>query len=179
MSPNTATRRQFVKRAGLYVASSTLVLPAGFACSADDNDDSDGYLPYPPWQAKANAFEAGGKCCWTSSAPAPAGQGGPENHLPMVSVDDNGELKVWMQDGHPMNEEHWITTVYVRDQRGIVLELADFGEQELYSQYESTEFEWTESTPAINIEIPPGTTQLKAYAYCNLHRHWAGDIVNV
>ncbi len=177
MSPKSPTRRQFVKRAGLYIASSSIVLPAGFACSSDEDGGNDGYLPYPPWQSKANALENGANCCWTAAQPG--GEGGPANHAPMLSVSDNGELKVWLEEGHPMTAAHWITTAYVRDQRGVVLELADFGERDIFPQFLSADNEWRESTPLINIELPAGTTEVKAYAYCSLHQHWASPVLAI
>jgi len=129
----------------------------------------------PEWQQIADGLESSNQCCWNSGdLPTGASAGAPEEHLPVVTVTDPGLLKVTFVENHPMTAEHWITTLYVRDQNGIVIVLRDFGQAALLPQFARDEVPEIE-----DVQAPRGTTQVRAYSYCNLHQAWVGDLTEL
>jgi desulfoferrodoxin (superoxide reductase-like protein) len=65
---------------------------------------------------------------------------------------------------HGMAEGHWITTIFVEDERGNVLHL-----QELMGRGPGV------GMPVTTFRVPPGVRTLTAYTYCNLHDCWSSD----
>lgn len=171
MSENYQSRRGFIQ--GALAASAVVAVPNTFACSGEDDADG-GAVVIPEWQQIADGLEESNQCCWTRAQPATGeGAGGVDPHVPVVSVNRTGRVEVTFAMPHPMTEAHWITTIYVRDQNGLVIGLRDFGQAALLPQFSRGE------VPSLAFQAPPGTTQVRAYAYCNLHQHWAGDVTNV
>lgn len=172
MSLKSPSRRQFIKKSGLSAAVTSFVLPAGFACGSDDDEP---FEPVLDWESKASALEKSANCCWTAASEPGADSdnaGRAPNHAPVVGTTADGDLKVWLASGHPMTEAHWITSMYVKDQRGVVIWYVNFGEERILPSQVATTPQWMEETPAILIRPPSGTTLVKAYAYCNLHQNW-------
>jgi desulfoferrodoxin (superoxide reductase-like protein) len=94
-------------------------------------------------------------------------------HLPRVTLSDTDDIEVRFEEDHPMTTEHWITTLYVRDQDGVVIGFRDFGQSALLPQYSRDE------VPELSFPAPIRTQWVRAYAYCNLHQHWAGDVLQL
>ncbi|MET0414174.1 MAG: hypothetical protein ABW217_22885, partial [Polyangiaceae bacterium] len=67
---------------------------------------------------------------------------------------------------------HWLTVMYVRDQNNVVVYLRDFGQEQIKQQY-------LNQNPTFSFDVPPGTTSLRAYSFCNLHQHWRGRRVEI
>ena len=92
----------------------------------------------------------------------------PDYHLPIVSIDqEKGYVNAYV--AHVMQREHWITTVYFRDQEGTVFYLKELlpGDSDLDNNGNPKEKGVTWYT-----EIPKGATKVAAFAFCNLHGHW-------
>lgn len=170
MSENHQSRRGFMQ--GALAVSAVVAVPSSFACSSEDN--SEGAVVIPEWQQIADGLEESNQCCWTRSAPATGqGAGAAATHVPVVTVSGTGLVQVTFAMAHPMTSAHWITTIYVRDQDGLVIGLRDFGQAALLPQFSRGEI------PEMQFQAPPGTRQVRAYSYCNLHQHWAGDVESV
>ena len=145
--------------------------PGSFGCS-DGNLDA--AVVVPEWQSIAAGLEArGGPCCWTEANPDTSeGAGMASNHAPVLSIDSDGVATVSLAAEHPMDPpsagvKHWITTMYAKNQDGVVVGFQDFGQLEVLPQWAGRR------NPSLEFVIPAGTTSLRAYAYCNLHDHWA------
>lgn len=171
MSEIYQNRRGFIR--GAMAVSATVLVPSSFACSGED-DDPEGAMVIPEWQQMADGLEESNQCCWTRAQPATGeGAGGVDPHVPIVTVSRSGLVEVTFAAAHPMTAAHWISTIYVRNQNNLVIGLRDYGQAALLPQYSRGE------VPGMRFQAPPGTTRVQAYAYCNLHQHWAGDAVNV
>jgi desulfoferrodoxin (superoxide reductase-like protein) len=179
MSESNQSRRGFIK--GTLAMSAVVVVPAGLACSSDD--PAEGAIVVPEWQEIADGLEAPkGPCCYTAAAPpaanvANAGQA--SNHLPVLAIANSGTVTVTLGAAHPMVREngttraHWITTMYVRDQDGLVIGFQDFGQTEVKPQFEGR------TNPSLSFSLPPGTTRVRAFSYCNQHDVWATEFESV
>lgn len=175
LAPHPAARRQGRRWRALTLAAALF----GGACSS--NGDVRGAVAVPEWQALADGLEApDGPCCYTAGDlpdPTSPGSGAPESHLPLVSIDPDWRLTVSLAAPHPMTRgdaetaPHWITTMYVRDQNGVVLGLRDFGQNEVKPQFADR------NAPSLQVLLPPGTERVRAFSFCNQHENWASDIV--
>lgn len=173
MSESNQSRRGFIK--GTLAIGAVVAVPSGLACSSDD--PAEGAVVIPEWQEIADGLEApNGPCCYTATAPPGAGvanAGQASNHLPVLTIANNGTVTVSLATPHPMIRQngatraHWITTMYVRDQDGLVIGFRDFGQLEVKPQFEGR------SNPSLSFSLPPGTTRVRAFSYCNLHDVWA------
>jgi desulfoferrodoxin (superoxide reductase-like protein) len=83
-------------------------------------------------------------------------------HVPTIVV-DKASGTATVSSTHPMTEAHWLTTIYVRDQDGVVIHLIEFLARGTGAATAAT----------TTFSIPSGTTSLTAYAYCNLHDAWS------
>jgi len=176
MSESNHSRRGFIK--GTLAMSAVVVVPSGLGCSSDD-DAGGGAVVIPEWQEIADGLEApNGPCCYTATAPPSAtvpNPGKATNHLPVLAIASNGTVTVSLAEPHPMVREngttraHWITTMYVRDQDGLVIGFRDFGQLEVKPQFEGR------NNPSLTFSLPPGTTRVRAFSYCNQHDAWASD----
>ena len=102
-----------------------------------------------------------------SNLPADPEANKPAAHLPMVMIDQAaGYANVFIN--HVMQPAHWITTVYFRDQDGTVFYLKELlpGDVDLDAGGNPVEKGVT-----VSVKIPQGTTQVAAFAFCNLHIH--------
>ena len=89
-------------------------------------------------------------------------------HVPAIVV-DKARGTATVSSTHPMTEAHWLTTIYVRDQDGVVIHLIEF----LARGADAA------TTATTTFSIPSGTTSMTAYAYCNLHDAWSSAEVAV
>lgn len=182
MSDRVQNRREFLAQSGML--ASAAALPAALtACSSED--DPPGVQPNLEWEDTADGLEQSPLCCWTGD-PAEVAQGSPSvgAHLPEISFETvNGRLRATVstlgdENGtgqaapHPMTAVHWLTVMYVRDQNNVVIYLRDFGQEQIKQQY-------LNQNPTFTFDVPPGTTSLRAYSFCNLHQHWRGERVEI
>jgi desulfoferrodoxin (superoxide reductase-like protein) len=164
------SRRAFSRRS---LAAGAIAL-SGLACS---DGNTDGPVLVPEWQSIAAGLEAtGGPCCWTEENPDTSeGAGMASNHAPLISVDSDGIATVSLAAEHPMDPEsagveHWITTMYAKNQDDVVVGFQHFGQTEVLPQWSGRR------NPSLEFAVPAGTTSLRAYSYCNLHDHWASKV---
>jgi desulfoferrodoxin (superoxide reductase-like protein) len=105
------------------------------------------------WEARANELENQGPL-YTAIAPG-KWRGKESSHVPVASFVAG---KISIVTKHPMTPEHFITTHYVKNQRGIVIGLK--------------EFTGTDPQAKSMFPLPKGTTTVIVYSHCNLHDLW-------
>ncbi len=165
-SDTTMTRRGFFKMAGL--ATATIAIPSSlWACGGEvqfANPDAANYTSEAPrneaWEDLAEMHE---QELYTAEDPGPWADK-IDVHVPMITLNE-GEGTVTVSVMHGMSQEHWIPTIYVRDQDGIVVGLVEL------------DGDAPEATGTFT--LPRGTTRVTAYAYCNLHAHWTAESMRV
>ena len=82
-----------------------------------------------------------------------------EKHLPVVEVNkDVVQAKVGADD-HPMDEDHYITWVYLETTRGGSLRVLKPGDQ-----------------PQVEFRLSDGERPLALYEYCNRHGLWKAEL---
>ena len=81
---------------------------------------------------------------------------GEESHVPIIDIEGNKALIRVGRHTHPMAAEHRIEWVAVTDGKRI-----DIQKLELTT------------TPMVDFTIRGGETNLKAYAFCNIHGLWS------
>lgn len=159
------------QRASLQAAllpCAALVAAAFLACGNADNTRSASVVP--EWQQVADGLESSSQCCFRrDGVPTGAGAGAPEMHLPLVALTDEDVIEVSFEADPVMTAEHWITTLYVRDQDAVVIGYRDFGQSALLPQFSRNE------VPSLEFPAPLRTEWVRAFSYCNLHQHWASD----
>lgn len=81
-------------------------------------------------------------------------------HVPTVTIDANkGKAVV---KGHPMTNEHYITDIWIYDDKGLMVTCVKMN---------------SSSTAELAFSIPLGTKNLTVYEHCNLHGVWATNII--
>jgi desulfoferrodoxin (superoxide reductase-like protein) len=90
-------------------------------------------------------------------------------HVPMVQ---QSGYTVQAYVTHPMDVDHWITTIYAKDQGGKIIYLKEFIPNAVESDKEP-------EYPAIDFDVPVGTTSFTVYAFCNKHDNWITDTFTV
>lgn len=176
MSDKAQSRRKFLANTSAITAA--VALPAAVVGCSDDKQPT--VDVNPEWEEIADGLEQSKQCCWTGDEnPVPANRPTVGAHLPEIEfseVDGRMRARVFTLGDeagsgtlspHPMLREHWITTMYARNQDGVIVYLRDFGESEIKQQF-------INSSPEMEFDVPAGTTWLRAYAFCNLHQHWRG-----
>lgn len=78
-------------------------------------------------------------------------------HLPILTF-HNERREATVYTNHVMNEEHWIELQYLRDQDQKLIAAKQYSPQDALAR-------WT-------FPLPPETTEIFAYSYCNLHGLW-------
>jgi len=152
------TRREFFTFLG--GAGATAAVPAMLSGCLELPAPQPGGGANDAWERRAQQLEdsngvytAGNEGMW-------AGKAG--THVPQIEFDTAaGTARIF--NTHPMTEGHWITTIYVRDQGGAVIHLVEFVVRGASAATEAT----------TTFTVPAGTTQITAYAYCNLHDAWS------
>lgn len=143
-----------------------------FACGNADNTRSASVVP--EWQQVADGLESSAQCCWSSEdLPTGEGAGAPEMHLPRIALSADDVIEVSFEADPAMTAEHWITTLYVRDQDAVVIGFRDFGQSALLPQFSRNE------VPSLEFPAPLRTEWVRAYSYCNLHQHWVSDVLEL
>jgi desulfoferrodoxin (superoxide reductase-like protein) len=150
MSRRSVGRRDFIKYNGLVaitVAVPSWVGSRGAEAAAAKND---------AWQARAKELEAKGPP-YTAAAPG-KWKGKEGSHVPVATFDSSG---VTVVTKHPMTPEHFITTHYIKNEKGTVIGLKEF----------------TPSDPAAKstFPLPKGTTTITVWSNCNLHDLWNAE----
>jgi superoxide reductase len=106
------------------------------------------------WQARAKELEGKGPI-YTATAPG-KWKGKEGSHVPVASF-EAGQVTILTK--HPMTTEHWITTHYIKNQKGDVIGLKEFA--------------GTDPEAKSTFPVPKGTTILTVYSHCNLHDLWS------
>lgn len=150
----TQTRRAFLKTTATLATIATVPLLPG--C---DSDDEDGAPINQAWEDRAEQLE---QITWTAGNPGDK----PEVHIPESTYDASAR-SVTVAVPHVMVADHWITTIYIRDQDGVVIGLQEYAVPTAEAE-----------SPTIDFPLPSSTTRITAYAYCNLHDNWAEDSVS-
>ena len=148
-------RREFLAGAATVLAGGILVACGGDAVSDSGASGTTG-LVNQDWEDLAGMLEAEG--VFTVANPGIwAGKEG--SHTPAAVVAGS---EVTVVTTHGMDPDHWITTLYIRDQNGVVVGLAELDA----------------SSPAgeATFVLPAGTTAVTPYAHCNDHGLWRGDV---
>ena len=150
-------RRELVKTMGLLLTLPVVSKLTGCKEEVNINDE---------WESKVTSLEEAD----VLSATEPGEWEGKEgSHVPEVT--DNGDGTVTLSTPHGMtppsddDAEHYIDVIYLKDQNGTVIGLAEFT---------------AEDEEAITtITLPAGTTQVVGYSSCNLHGLWQSESVSV
>jgi desulfoferrodoxin (superoxide reductase-like protein) len=124
--------------------------------------DPGGVEPNEDWESLGETYEAGP--IYTQNE---AGEwaGKEAVHVPQITLNEgNGSLSVLVM--HEMNDAHWIPAIYIRDQAGVIVGLKDYG-------IDAWNGDAGDGSPTATFVVPQGTTQITAFAYCNLHDHWS------
>ena len=82
-----------------------------------------------------------------------------ELHLPVVEF---GYGSVSVKSKHPMEEGHWINTLYIKDQSEAVIGLKQFKPED--------DLAWSV------FPVPIGTKKILAFAFCTVHDHWCEKV---
>ena len=116
------------------------------------------------WQARATQLENLTRLGYGefSAANPSKWQGKEATHVPIV---EQAGTFVQAYVMHPMDVDHWITTIYAKDQTGKVIYLKEFIPNSVDSE---EEFEYA----SITFEVPIETTSFYVYAFCNKHDNW-------
>ncbi len=116
--------------------------------------------PNPEWEDEAEelegdkVYDANDK--WMGQDLAPS-------HVPQMEI-LSGKLSVTLP--HPMEHDHYITDIYVRDQRGVIVGFHEFkrpaeGDDEL--------------GVTANFDVPLRASKVRAFAHCNQHDTWRSE----
>jgi desulfoferrodoxin (superoxide reductase-like protein) len=112
------------------------------------------------WQIRADDLK--GPEVYTKAKPGIwAGKEG--THVPSI-VREGDLITVSCTHGVDPEGKHWVTTVFVEDQDNNVIHLREFMGRGPIASSALTTF-----------RIPPGTTSITAFAYCNLHDCWKSE----
>ena len=143
---------------GIFILVGLALLPASFIGCGADYDPRDEVRINPDWEARADKLEAHG-ALRTATNPGPWGEK-IADHLPAASANPvSGQLTVITS--HGMSAEHYITTLYIRNQDGVVIGLKELSP--------------TDSEAKAIFTYPKGTIKVQAFSFCNLHYHWMAE----
>jgi desulfoferrodoxin (superoxide reductase-like protein) len=123
------------------------------ACSAR------GTPPEDDWEDRAGGLEDAQGEPFTAAEPGPW-RGEEQSHVPVLTVSSTVRVDVMHTQvlGDPAGLDHFVTAVYVRDQDGHIIHFIELGGDE---------------PSVLTSFIPPeGTTEIIAYAHCNVHGLW-------
>ena len=108
------------------------------------------------WEARAKELEGKGPI-YTAAAPG-KWKGKEGSHVPVATFDSAG---VTVVTKHPMTPEHWITTHYIKNEKGTVIGLK--------------EFNGTDAAARSTFPLPKGTTTITVWSNCNVHDLWSAE----
>jgi superoxide reductase len=150
MAKQTVSRRALIRYNGLLALS--VAVPASLV----DRQAQAAGGKNSAWEARAKELEAKGP---TYTAADPGKWKGKEgSHAPVATFEGD---KVTIVTKHPMSAEHWITTHYIKDQKGVVIGLK--------------EFKPTDTAAKSSFVLPKKTTAITVYSNCNLHDLWDAE----
>lgn len=169
MSNPHFNRRTFLGGMG---ASALLTLSG---CAGESEFQSE--TQYDEWEARATQLENITRLGYDDfSEESPGEWAGKEaTHVPQVEL--NGR-NLYAYVNHPMELEHWITTIYVRDQNRKVVYLQEFVPNSVATISEEVQaaldmaFMETNGYALIRFRLPAETTSFTVYAFCNKHDNW-------
>ena len=168
MSESTA--KQSLTRRSLLTGAGAITLTALTGCAGDTVYSVTEETQQDLWSARANEleqYEVNGDENYIYELDKGGQYAGKEmSHTPVVELDD---LTAKINVNHPMNVDHWITTVYLKDQSGTVVFLREFLPQD----------QNMDGKLSFDVELPTGVTKLQAYAFCNKHDLWKSTEVSV
>jgi desulfoferrodoxin (superoxide reductase-like protein) len=147
------------RRAFLGLVGATAVATPACTLGVGDAPEPTSGVTDPAWEIRATQLEQANGI-FTAAAPG-MWAGKEATHVPSVAFNADGSVTV--STTHGVAEDHWITTIFVRDQRGDVIHLKEFVGRGTGVVAAAT----TTFTPRA------GTTSITAYAYCNKHDLWA------
>ena len=159
ISSDAMDRRSFIKTSGL-LATVAFIPTQLWGCG----DGVDEVTVNEDWETRAGELESRpGKDVLSADNPGEWAEkiGG---HVPQVEL-NMGEGSITVRTNHGMSEDHYIPTLYVRNQDGIVVGLQ--------------EFSGTDAEPVATFTLPKGTKSVIAYSFCNLHDHWKSESTTV
>jgi desulfoferrodoxin (superoxide reductase-like protein) len=150
MAKRTVSRRALIKYQALAVIS--VSVPAWLverqAAAAPGKNEL--------WEARAKELEGKGPA-YTATAPG-KWKGKEGSHVPTATFEGDS---VTVVNKHPMTAEHYITTHYIKNQKGVVIGLK--------------EFKPTDAEPKSTFVLPKKTTSITVCSHCNLHDLWSAE----
>ena len=163
---------KFSRRALFRTASAASVV-ALVGCTGEATYTQTSLTEADAWAKRADQIEAYHSkigTLYSKEAPPDDDTYSVPKHAPEVTIDLAMGYAVAYVD-HVMNKDHFITTVYFRDQNGVVFYLKELlpGDTDEGKDVGVTFF----------APIPEGTTQVAAFAFCNKHDHWWSEFVTV
>jgi superoxide reductase len=150
MAKQTVSRRTLIKYNGLVafsVAVPVWLIDRQAQAAAGKNE---------AWEARAKEFEGKGPP-YTAAEPG-KWKGKEGSHVPVATFEGD---RVTIVTKHPMTPEHFITTHYIKNQKGMVIGLK--------------EFKSTDAAAKSTFVLPKKTTAITVYSHCNLHDLWDAE----
>lgn len=148
--------------------------------------DQSTQLPNKNWEARVKQLESSGNI-YTEAAPGPWA-GKERSHVPTIVADTMMKNRVTVLVNHVMQKasiadggvmdaadadpdadaapavvmtpEHYVTTIYVKTDTGVVAGLVEFTSSD-------------PAPPSVTFVLPAGTKSVTAYENCNIHGLWA------
>ena len=152
-SSDHLSRREIIKGACTLYAATAL------GCAGETTYTQSELTQLEVWRKRADQLETVGEYVY-SAEEYPEGMNA-DVHVPEVTI-ANGYVTAFID--HVMEKEHWITTIYFRDQTGSVFYLREFLPTEVDEGYDKGVTAYA--------EIPKGVEEIAAFAFCNKHDHW-------
>ena len=151
-SPMTPTpnRPDFLKQSVILGSIALLLCLTNCGSSSEDEVSINS-----SWETHADKLE-NQEDLRTADQPGPWGEK-IAGHLPAVAVERNSK-QLTVVTAHAMSDEHYITTLYVRNQDGIVIGLKEFSP--------------ADAEPKAVFTYPKGTSRISVYSHCNQHDNW-------
>lgn len=156
VSSQAMDRRTFLKNSGL-LATVAFIPTQLWGCG---DVTSDGVVN-AAWAARADELEAA--AVLTAKYPGEWSEK-VGSHVPEIEL-NLGEGSITVRTNHGMAEDHYISTLYVRNQHGMVVGMQ--------------EFSGTDAEAVATFTLPKGTEHVVAYSYCTKHDHWKSDATDV
>ena len=150
---NHLSRREIIKGA------CTLYVTTALGCAGETTYTQNELTQLEVWRQRADKLETVAEYVYSAEEYPEGLDAG--SHVPSVTI-ANGYVTAFVD--HVMEKEHWITTIYFRDQAGTVFYLREF----LYTEVD----EGYEKGVTAYAPIPEGVSEVAAFAFCNQHDHW-------
>jgi desulfoferrodoxin (superoxide reductase-like protein) len=149
-------RRAFLGRSVMGAAAAVSLPKLLAGCGGDDFEMN------PSWQSRAADLEGRGQI-YTKAAPG-KWMGKEGTHVPTLELSADKKTAT-VRLTHGMATDHYITTIYVKDDQGRVI-----GLRELMG---------SDSEALGMFTVPESSLELTAYAFCNLHDLWQSDSTEI